>query len=183
MAVAHSWQLTYEDFLNFPDDGKRHELVEGEHYVTPAPSVRHQQVVLRLAGALLDFARSTGSGEVFVAPIDVVLSDVDVVEPDLLWISSARRDILTAANVQGAPDLVVEVLSPGTRRTDEVTKRKLYDRFGVAEYWIVDPELERVRVLRRDGLALVQVAELEREDHIGSPLLPGFDLALADVFG
>lgn len=184
MATAPSWQLTYEDLASFPEDGRRHELIDGEHHVTPAPTLRHQRVVLVLGSALLELARSSRSGEAFAAPVDVVLSDIDVVRPDLVWVSSSRAEILTDANIQGAPDLVVEVLSPGTRRVDELTKRKLYERHGVLEYWIVDPELGRIRVLRREGEGFGPATELdvEAEQSLTSPLLPGFELALATIF-
>ncbi len=184
MATAPSWQLTYEDLASFPEDGRRHELIEGEHHVTPAPSLRHQQAVGSLGANLHRYAATSGFGTLFFAPVDVVLSDIDVVQPDLVWVSSSRAEILTDANIQGAPDLVVEVLSPGTRRVDELTKRKLYERHGVLEYWIVDPELGRVRVLRREGEAFGPATELDVEagQSLTSPLLPGFELALATVF-
>ena len=109
-------KLTYDDFLLFPDDGKRHELIDGEHYVTPSPNLKHQAIVRNLVTTIGSFLRTHPVGKVYVAPLDVVFSHFDVVEPDLLYVSEARRDVLTAQNVQGAPDLVVEVGSPSTRR-------------------------------------------------------------------
>ena len=124
------------------------------------------------------------TGVLFAAPFDVVFSDLDVVEPDLLYISRERASVLTDQHVRGAPDLVVEILSPGTRKTDETTKRKLYDRFGVLEYWVVDPELETVKVYRRREGAFGRAVELgaEVEDVLTTPLLPGFSAALREVF-
>lgn len=136
-------KFTYEDFLNFPDDGKRHEIIDGEHYVTPSPNTKHQTVCTALTALLWTYLKQHPVGAVFVAPLDVVLSDVDIVEPDLLYISRDRADVLTRQNVRGAPDLVVEILSPSTRKTDETTKRKRYERFGVGEYWVVDPGVGR----------------------------------------
>ncbi len=123
-------------------------------------------------------------GRVFAAPTDVVLSDSDVVEPDLLFISNARLDRMTTANIQGAPDLVIEILSPGTRKTDEVTKRKRYEHFDVLEYWIVDPELETVKVLRRTEKGLERVVEVSNEEAgvLETPLLPGLSIPLARIF-
>jgi len=133
--AGSSTKYTYEDFLNFPDDGKRHEIIDGEHYVTPSPDTKHQVIVGNLHLALGNYLKGQPVGAVFLAPFDVVFSDLNVVEPDLLYISRARRAVLTEKHVSGEPDLVVEILSHGTRKTDEVTKRKLYERFGVQEYW------------------------------------------------
>jgi Uma2 family endonuclease len=179
-------RLTYDDFLLFPDDGKRHEIIDGVHYVTPSPNRRHQRLVGRLH---LQVARHLeahpGLGEVFLAPFDVVLSRFDVVEPDLLFIAGDQPEILTAQNVQGPPALVIEVLSKSTRKRDAQTKRRLFERTGVREYWLVDPELDTVQVFRPspDG-RLARVAELtaEDDDHLASPLLPGCTIALRDLF-
>src|SRR5438128_3226950 len=156
-------KLTYEDFLLFPDDGKRHELIDGEHYVTPSPKTKHQRVSGNLFAALHNHVHPRRAGQLLAAPMDVLLSDTDVVEPDLLFISAARSSIITEPNIQGAPDLVVEILSEGTRKTDEITKRKLYERFGVTEYWVVDPELETVKVYRLSDRRYVRAAELSTE--------------------
>jgi len=179
-------RLTYDDFLLFPDDGKRHEIIDGVHYVTPSPNRRHQRLVGRLH---LQVARHLeahpGLGEVFLAPFDVVLSRFDVVEPDLLFIAGDQPEILTAQNVQGPPALVVEVLSKSTRKRDAQTKRRLFERTGVREYWLVDPELDTVQVFRPspDG-RLARVAELtaEDDDHLASPLLGDCTIGLRDLF-
>lgn len=179
-------RLTYDDFLLFPDDGRRHELIDGEHYVTPTPNTRHQRLVLRLSVALASYVEMhPGSGEVFVAPFDVVFSHFDVVEPDLLFIAADQQGIVTEKHVRGAPALVVEILSPGTRRVDEKTKYRLFDRAGVREYWLVDPELDVVKVFRRDASgAFPRVAELAADtgDTLTTPLLPAFSLLLASLF-
>ena len=181
--TSPSVKFTYEDFVKFPDDGKRHEIIDGEHYVTPAPNTKHQRIVSRLILSLGSYLEHDPIGEVFVAPFDVVFSNFNVVEPDLLYISRERRDILTDKHVQGAPDLVVEILSPGTRRTDEIKKRNLYKRF-VREYWIVDPELEITKVYRQVEGAFARVAELsaEADDTLTTPLLPGWSVALTKIF-
>ncbi|WP_447859681.1 Uma2 family endonuclease [Nitrospira calida] len=183
-AHARSTKLTYEDYLLFPDDGKRHELIHGDHYMTPAPNTKHQRVSLRLAAALENWIARQRLGTVLAAPYDVVLSDEDVVQPDLLFISAERSSIITEANVQGAPDLIVEILSDATRKKDEVTKRKLYERYGVKEYWIVDPELETVKALRLSGDQYARAAEWSKEarDLLTTPLLPGFSLPLVEIF-
>src|SRR3954470_5239656 len=127
--AASSTKFTYEDFLNFPDDGKRHEIIDGEHYVAPSPDMKHQVIVGNLYLAIGMHLKHHPIGAVFLAPFDVVFSDLTVVEPDLLYVSREHKDVLTDQHVRGRPDLVVEILSPGTRKTDEVTKRALYERF------------------------------------------------------
>jgi Uma2 family endonuclease len=110
-------KLTYDDFLLFPDDGKRHELIDGEHYVTPSPNTKHQRVSSNLHWMLRSYLEGHPIGEVFYAPFDVVFSDFDVVEPDLLYISRERAaEVLTSKHVKGTPDLVIEIGSPGTRK-------------------------------------------------------------------
>lgn len=182
---ASDVKLTYDDFVHFPEDGQRHELIDGEHVVTPSPNAKHQTIVINLAVLLGSHLRQHGGGRLFTAPFDVVFSDVDVVEPDLLFVSKAREhDVLTAAHVRGAPDLVVEIGSPSTRRRDETTKRRLYERFGVVDYWVVDPELDEIKVYRQVDGRYARAAELslERGDVLTSPVFPGLGLALADVF-
>jgi Uma2 family endonuclease len=113
-----------------------------------------------------------------------VISNFDVVEPDLVFLAADQSDILTEQHVRGTPALVIEILSPGTRKTDELTKRRLYDRAGVREYWVVDPELDLVKVFRREAPGLVRVAELSREtsDTLATPLLPGLAILLHELF-
>ena len=179
-----SIKFTYEDYLLFPDDGKRHELIDGEHYVTPSPKTKHQRVTVKLTFLLEQHIRGTRAGHLFVAPMDVLLSETDIVEPDLLFVSAARSSIITEPNIQGAPDLVVEILSERTRKTDEITKRKLYERFGVTEYWVVDPVLESVKVYRLSDRRYVRAAELSTEagDTLSTPLLPELRIPLAEIF-
>jgi len=181
---THNVKFTYEDYLLFPEDGRRHELIDGEHFMTPAPSTRHQRILRKLVGLLDARLQRTKEGEVFFAPTDVVLSEQDVVEPDLLFVSAAKAALVTEKNIQGAPDLVVEIISQTSRKTDETVKRKLYERYGVAEYWIVDPELETVDIHRLTGQRYVRAAELslEADQALETPLLPGLKLKLSDIF-
>ena len=178
-------KLTYDDFLLFPDDGKRHELIDGEHYVTPSPNSKHQRVSYNLTILIGGWLETHPIGRIYYAPFDVVFSNVDVVEPDLLYMSASRMaDILTPKHVRGAPDLVIEIGSPGTRGRDETIKRTLYERAGVLEYWIVDPEIDVVRTYRRTGERFARPVELSREngDVLTTPLLPGLELPLARIF-
>jgi Uma2 family endonuclease len=177
-------KLTYDDFLLFPDDGKRHELIDGAHYVTPSPNTKHQAVCSNLHGLIWIYLREHPIGKIYFAPLDVVFSHFDVVEPDLLFVSTSRLEVLTAKNVQGAPDLVVEVGSPSTRRRDEKLKHQLYERFNVTEYWVVDPDIDVVRVFRLvDGKYLrAQELALHHRDVLTTKLLPGLELPLGEIF-
>jgi len=180
-----SVKYTYEDLQAFPEgDGKRYEIIDGDLLVTPAPLSKHQLVLGNLYWWLRSYLEKNPMGRALFAPTDVVLSEFNVVEPDLLFLSNARRDRLTRKNIQGAPDLVVEVLSESTRRTDEVRKRKLYGSADVLEYWIVDPELETVKVYRKASDRFERAAELSCEagDVLTTPLLPGFQAPLVKLF-
>ena len=180
-----SVKYTYEDHQTFPEgDGKRYEIIDGDLLVTPAPMSRHQLVLSNFHWWVRSYLEENRIGKVLFAPFDVVLSDVNVVEPDLLFLSNARLDRLTRKNAQGAPDLVVEVLSESTRRTDAIRKRKLYEGVDVLEYWIVDPELETVKVHRKAGDRFDRPIELSNEagDTLTTPLLPGFAVPLAKLF-
>jgi Uma2 family endonuclease len=176
-------KLTYEDYVRIPDDGKRHEIIDGEHYVSAAPFIRHQRLVVRLTHRLEDFIESHPLGEIFIAPTDVILSPNDIVQPDLLFISYERSAIVEEKNVQGAPDLVIEIHSGSSRRVDRGAKRRAYERWGVLEYWMLDPERKEADVCERTAQGLLrQRALLSREDVLTTPLLPGLEIPLAEIF-
>lgn len=179
-------KLTYEDYLEFPDDGNRHELIEGDHVVTPAPNIRHQMLVGELYARLRAFVKDRDLGHVLMAPTDVVLSEHEVVQPDLLFVAREHLERIGEAYLDGAPDLVVEIVSEATRRRDEVLKRHLYERHGVGEYWLVDPVVEVVKVFRRtaDGtFERLPELSLEADDTLSTPLLPGLEIPLNELFG
>ncbi len=146
MAIS---QITWQDVQQMPDDGNRYEAIAGELYVTPAPSYRHQKISQRIEQALLSLLEEPGLGSVVDAPFGVEFPATgEGVQPDILFVSKARRGIISDAEIRGAPDLVVEILSPTTARRDRGVKLKLYDRQGVAEYWVVDPDGNAVDVWR-----------------------------------
>ncbi len=171
-------RLTYEDYCRLPNDGKRYEIIDGELFVTPSPLTLHQRIVTRLTAHLWAFVEKRRLGEIFVSPFDVVFSDFDVVEPDILFVSKKRVSVITPKNVQGAPDLVVEVLSETTAKTDRTTKFKLYARYGVKEYWIIDPKGPSVQIYRLGRGAFALAAKLRAAADLTSPLFPGFSLPL-----
>jgi Uma2 family endonuclease len=179
-------KLTYDDLLQFPeDDGMRHELIDGEHYVTASPNLRHQRISQNLFSLINSWLEEHPIGTVWYAPLDVVFSDADVVVPDVLYLSKDRMaDVATPQHLRGAPNLVIEIGSPGTRKRDETIKKHLYERSGVDVYWVVDPETDVVRVYRREGEGFGRVTELSREsgDTLTTPLLPGLELPLVRIF-
>ena len=178
MASQTSVKLTYEDFAAIPDDGLRHEVIDGEHYVNPSPNLRHQLVSIRLASALFTFVTGHGLGHVFHAPLDVLLSKHDIVEPDIIFVSNANAHILTEPNIQGTPDLLIEILSMD-RDYDRKKKYRLYERTGVSEYWIVDPFEDAVEIYRRHDATFTRI---DIADTLTTPLLPGFTLPLRELF-
>ena len=172
---------TYKDYCATPDD-ERYELINGRLMMVPAPNKKHQKVLGRLHLELGRFNQEHELGEVYVAPFDVFLSDTNVVQPDLLFISRAREHIVTEQNVRGAPDLAIEILSPSTAEKDLGEKHELYGRHGVLEYWIVDPVAETVAV-HRQGDGTLELAEtLGRGDTLRTAPLDGLQLKLDDVF-
>lgn len=142
-----STTLTYQDYLLLPEDGKQYEIIEGNLSMTPATLTRHQTIVGRIHYQLMAYLETHTIGDVFIAPCDVLLSDTDVVQPDLLVVLHSGRACITENNVQGPPDLVVEILSPSTATRDRELKRKRYEHFGVREYWLVDPADNTLEIL------------------------------------
>ena len=176
--------LTYDDLVEmFPEDDKTfRELIDGELVVSPPPTLRHQRVVLNLGAGLHEWCAEHG-GETFVAPTGVFLSESNFVEPDVLFVSQEHLDRLDKPFVRGAPDLVVEVSSPSTRRVELVRKRELYERFGVREYWYVDLDGDRVEVFRLEAGGYGPAREVRRGEVLDSPEIPGFSIAVDDLLG
>lgn len=178
MAPQTSIKLTYEDYAAIPDDGRRHEIIDGEHYVNPAPNLRHQHVLANLAFFIRQHVLTRHLGHLYFAPVDVLLDDTTVVQPDIVFVSTARQHILNPSNMRGVPDLVVEVLS-SNRAYDERVKYGSYERAGVAEYWIVDPYQNEVKIFRRSGAKFDAVPVGET---VTSPFFPDLTIAVRDIF-
>jgi Uma2 family endonuclease len=180
-------KFTYEDYQSLPYvEGVRYELLDGELIrLTPAPNEAHQRISLQFAYRLMQFVQENNRGKIYVAPFDVVLGEPgeeEVAEPDILFVSKERRRIIREDAVHGAPDLVIEILSPSTAEKDKTYKRRLYAKHGVKEYWIVDPDEEIVEILtiRRNGYDRTKL--YKKEEVLTSPLLPGLRLALKEIF-
>ena len=174
-------KLTYEEYLKTSDD-ERYELLDGELIIMPAPSIAHQHVAMKLRTRLDTFVEEGNLGVVYSAPTDVVLSETDVVQPDLLFISFERAHIITPANIQGAPDLIVEIRSDSTAERDGTLKRNLYAERGVEEYWLVDPEAMTITVLLLSEGGYAEVATYTVGQTLTSRLLEGLVINLDDVF-
>ncbi len=175
-------RLSYRDYAELPDDGKRYEILDGELAVTPAPTTRHQKISRRLHFLLYTELELQGRGEVYNAPVDVVFDDHTVAQPDLAFIAATRSAIIEEKFIRGAPDLVVEILSPSTRRRDVLVKAALYARFGVTRYWIVDPAIDRIDMLvLRDGVYATE-ARVDAPAVARPEAFDGLAIPLADVF-
>ncbi|MEM8559495.1 MAG: Uma2 family endonuclease [Bacteroidota bacterium] len=178
-------RLTYADLRAMPEDGTRYELIAGALVMSPAPRPRHQDVVTELTASLRLHAREHDLGKVYTAPIDLVLDpEAAAVQPDVVFVATDRLDIITETHLEGTPSLVVEVVSPSSRRRDEQTKRHLYAQYGIPEYWVVDPDADTVQVFRLDASArrYARAAALANGDTLTTPLLPGWSLSLARLF-
>jgi Uma2 family endonuclease len=184
-AARREW--TYRDLVALPDDRLRHELIDGEHVVTPSPAIPHQVILWNLTELLAPYLRAKAIGTALAGPVDVKFSPSTVLVPDLVYFTADRfARVVNEKHATAAPDLVVEILSPGTRRRDKGRKRAVYDREGVQEYWIVDPEAQSVTTLRRPragaGLTDVTTLTVDAGGVLESPLFPGLRLPLRDVF-
>ena len=174
--------LTVHDFRELPEGPPYYQLIEGDLYMSPPPNLFHQRVVLNIAFILRLYLEDHPAGEVIVSPSGVELSDLNAYLPDLYFVSNERASILTEQGASGAPDLVVEILSPRTAKYDKGVKRDVYARTGVEEMWIVDPELKEVQVYRFAESAGTPVATLRGKQTLTTLLLPGLRIPLAKVF-
>ncbi|HHH40910.1 MAG TPA: Uma2 family endonuclease [Chloroflexi bacterium] len=176
-------EWTYEDYLRLPDDGRRYEIIQGVLYVTAAPRFNHQYVVGELFAALRAYVRERGLGVVIPAPFEVHLGErIRPVQPDLIFLRAERQPSPEAGHFEGAPDLVVEVLSPSTARTDRVVKFWVYEQSGVPEYWIVDPHARSVEVyLLREGIYTLH-GQYVGSETLTSPTFPELALPVQSLF-
>jgi Uma2 family endonuclease len=180
MALQPTAGHTYADLLAFPEDNVRREIIDGELFVTPSPSARHQTAVAALTTALFLYRKAHG-GAVFPAPMDVFFTDDNVVEPDVVFVRTDHMDRIEERLVRSPPDLVVEVSSPSTRRIDLSRKRELYERFGVPEYWFVDLDSDRVEIYRMEAGRYAPPILRVPGESLDSPGLPDFSVKVEEV--
>ncbi len=176
--MTQAVRFTYEDLQHFPEDNKRRELIDGEVYVTPAPNIRHQRVVGNLYRLVGNFLEENPLGEVFVSPADVIFSeeDDDVTEPDIIYLSKEKADKVSQRSIEGAPDWLIEVTSPSTRKRDFTLKLKLYQKYGVRLYWIIDLDAEMIHVWDEGEHEVY-----EADDVVQGKMLPGLELNVSTL--
>lgn len=172
----------YQDYLKLPADGNRYEVIEGELIMTPAPYTIHQRVSRKIVYELISFVEKEKIGELYYAPIDVLLSNINVVQPDILFISNQNFHIITEKNIKGTPDLIIEIISPSTGYYDLIAKQELYEKFGVKEYWLVDPKKQRFEIYENMGQKFELNQRIEREGIITSQVLKGLQINVKKIF-
>ena len=173
--------MTVHDYRLLPDAGPRFQLVEGEFHMAPAPNTYHQIIVRNLSYLLMRYLEDHPVGEVFISPFDVYLSDIDVFQPDICFFSQEQRNYLDERGATSAPWLVVEILSPSSRRLDTGPKRDVYARCGTRELWLIDPDKRELAVylLREDAERPTRL--VTEKESFTSPLLPGLDISLGKI--
>lgn len=181
-ARSHMPPCTVEDYKLMPETGPRYQLVEGDLLMAPAPNRYHQDISRNLEYLLLRFLEENPIGILYHAPFDVYLDDINVLQPDIAVILTANRGILTDAGAEGAPDFIVEILSPKTRRIDLDPKKKVYGRCGVKELWMIDPEPQRVEVFELPRSTDQPAHVWGIDSTLTSPLFPGLAISAARVF-
>jgi Uma2 family endonuclease len=175
-------KLTYEDYVTLPNDGRRYEILDGELAVSPSPRTRHQLVSVKLTLAIGNWVAAQKAGTLFVAPCDVILDDTTVVVPDLVFVSQARESIVTERAIEGAPDLLVEILSDSTARHDRGAKMKLYAQYGVNRYWIVDADARVLEIYALRDRAYEQIGTHRDSDRVLCDVPAGLELPLAEIW-
>ena len=181
MVETRPTTLTYEDYLKTPDE-ERWELLRGELTMVPSPSFAHQKIAGRLFSLLDRFVDEKALGDVIIAPFDVVLSPTNVLQPDVIFVARNQQSIITDANIQGAPALVIEIISPSSVIMDREIKRAIYAEYGVKEYWLVDPDARTISVMALRNKDFQEAGQYSATDTLSSPTLPGLSLDLALIF-
>ena len=175
-------RITYEELRQFPDDGRRYELIHGEVHVAPSPNTKHQLSLLHPTASLDRYLSNNRLGMIFFAPMDVRLAADSAVQPDLIFISSARTGIILENYIDGAPDLVVEILSPSSATYDRASKLALYSEMGVPWVWLLDPQVKTVEMLKLEGTKYLVDSILAGPQVLTSGLFPGWQLPLDELF-
>ena len=182
-ALPRALKLTYDEYVALPlDDGRRHEILDGELCVTPLPLIRHQAVSRNLQRILDHHVLENKLGELFDAPVDLILARTTITVPDLAFVRGNRKSIITEKAIEGPPDLVVEIVAPSSRKQDRVIKARLYSRYRVREYWIVDPDARTLDILELRGRAYHRAARFAGAVKARSKTLPGLEIDLGKVW-
>ena len=179
-ATAH--KMTYDEYCLLPEDGKQYELFDGELVMTPSPSREHQWIVGKLYYRLMDHVERNALGKAYIAPLDTIFDPYTTLQPDILFVRKERLAEVERERIEGTPDLVVEVLSPSTFHKDLRRKMAVYSRFGVREYWIVDPEMKTIELYCQGEEGLELARRFSAEETFESKLLAGFRIAVSGIF-
>lgn len=182
METAAAGLLTVADYMKLPDDAPRYELIEGELLMAPAPNRYHQEILFNLALILGNHVRKKRLGKIYLAPFDIIFDEHNVLQPDIIFFSNARASALTKAGASGAPDLAVEILSPGAEKRDREQKRKIFARTGVEELWLVLPDKHRIEIYRLQENPTQPVQIVKEAERFHSRLFPGLTIDIAEVF-
>ncbi len=183
MAVRKGVKFTYEDYLIWDiDSGKRYELIGGEFFMAPAPNTFHQRSLREIGFKIAKFLKISELGEVFIAPYDVVISNEDVVQPDIIFVLKQNLHIITEDNIKGSPDLLIEIISKNSAQRDRIIKRRLYERYGVKEYWLVDPDKKEIEVLILQEGRYQIYGVFKSQDTLSSLVLKDLHFEVEEVF-
>ncbi len=174
--------FTYQDYLELPDDGQKYEVINGELVMTPAPQMIHQIISANIMDELRAFVKKKNLGLVLCAPVDVFFTEINVVQPDILFISTKNSGIMGEKYVSGAPDLLIEIISPASGYYDMVEKKDLYEQFGVKEYWVVDPKKKWVEIYMNEDGKYKLLQRLENKGTLASKVLGEFQIPFATIF-
>ncbi len=174
--------LTYWEYTALPDDGNRYEIINGELKMTPAPKISHQEISLNIEYEIRTHIKKHNLGKVFDAPVDVLLENKIVVQPDIVFILKENYEIITEDNIKGAPDLIIEILSPSTTHYDMFEKKEIYEKYGVKEYWIVDPDKQWVEVYVSHNKKFKLIQKAEKEGRIKSFVINEFYIDFKTIF-
>ena len=181
-AIQKNKRWTYDDYINLPDDHNIYEIIEGNLYMTPAPTPKHQNVSLNLAFLIKSYLKEHLIGKIYEAPIDVLLGQQTVVRPDILFISKKYLSIVAEKNIQGPPDLVVEIISPGTIQKDRILKVKTYAKFGVKYLWLIDPDNQTLEAFELAKETCRLIESLAGEEVFNPSLFPGLSIPLKELW-
>ncbi|MDQ7822581.1 MAG: Uma2 family endonuclease [Candidatus Eremiobacteraeota bacterium] len=174
--------LTYEDYAAFPDDRNRYEIMEGELYMTPGPGTKHQKLSGRLFSILSTYIEHLEEGSFYYAPLDVILDNRTVMQPDLLYLSKERASLESERGIEGPPDLVIEILSPSSMRNDRVFKFRIYAKYRIEWYWMLDPDTKVLEEYALSGEGYTLVAQINGDEPFRPRLFPGLSLDLSRVW-
>ena len=171
-------KLTYQDYLKIPEDNLRHEIIDGEHFVTPSPMTNHQDVSAQLFFIIFQWIKKHNPGKLLAAPFDVILSRNNIVVTDIIYISKAHLSVVTEKNIQGAPDFIIEILSPSTSKRDLGIKKNIYETSGVEHYWIVDPDQKTIQTFHLENSRYVLLSAFNLREPLTSSLFPRLSISM-----